>query len=164
MNPILRQIADFILDTNVHNFLIESVWLFPAAETVHFMGLTLFFGALLVVDIRGLGFYKAIPFATAHRLVPVILGAFSFIVLSGFIFIFTDPERYFVNIAFLTKISLILIAGINALAFEFFVFRPFTNGQTTIENSLKTKFISGLSLFIWICVLICGRSIPYVEF
>ena len=34
----------------------DSVWLFPMAEILHFMGLSLLIGSLLVVDFRLLGF------------------------------------------------------------------------------------------------------------
>lgn len=164
MDSLLTAFAQWILATDLHKLLIGSGWIFPAAETVHFMALTLFFGALLLVDIRGLGFYKHIDFKAAHRFVPVALIAFAFILLSGLVFIFSDPNRYFVNIAFQLKMVLVVLAGINALAFELWVFKPYKNGNTAVLDSAHTKIISGLSLLAWSLVLILGRSIPYLEY
>ena len=36
----------------------DSVWLFPMAEVLHFMGLSLLIGSLLVVDCRLLGYVR----------------------------------------------------------------------------------------------------------
>jgi hypothetical protein len=163
MQTSLNVLAQWILETPLHHAIIASPWIFPAAETIHFMGLTLLFGALLLVDLRGMGFYRRIDFASAHKLIPVALFAFLFILGSGLTFIFADPERYFVNIAFQIKIGLVLIASLNALAFEIWVFRPYNAGKAAIIDAFSTRFMSGLSLLLWVMVLILGRSIPYVE-
>lgn len=160
---MIATLTDLILSSALHETFMAHSWIFPTAETVHFMALTLFFGVLLILDLRGMGFYKQLDFKVAHQFVPVVLIAFAFIVCSGLTFIMIDPERYFVNIAFQLKMGLLLIAGLNALLFEFFVFKPVLQGAQNIETSFRAKLISGASLVIWISVLILGRSIPYVE-
>ena len=35
-------------------------WLFPMMETIHFIGLTIMFGSLLVIDVRVIGFGRFI--------------------------------------------------------------------------------------------------------
>ncbi len=160
---MLDTLASWIKTTTLHDFSIASYWFFPAAETLHFMGLTVLFGMLLLIDLRGLGFYKTIAIEQVHKLVPIVLVAFAVNLLTGLIFIFTDPDRYFVNIAFQVKMYLIVVAGLNALAFEFIVFRPSLKGRMDMDRSVLTKIISALSLLLWTSVIIAGRFIPYVE-
>lgn len=160
---MIESLSAWIKTTALHDFSVSSYWLFPASETLHFMGLTVLFGMLLVVDLRGLGFLKRISIVESHRLIPVVLGAFLVNLLTGLLFIFTDPDRYFVNIAFQIKMLLIVLAGVNALAFEFLVFRPSLAGKIDFDKSVVAKLTSGLSLLLWTCIIIGGRMIPYVE-
>ena len=159
----METVVVWIKTTGFHQFMVENTWPFPFAETLHFMGLTLLFGTLLAVDIRGLGFLRGIPLQAAHKLVPIALGAFAINLLTGICFIFADPARYFINIGFQFKMSLIILAGINAIIFELLVFRPLVAG-VDVDKKMATKITSGLSIIIWTLVIIAGRAIPYVEF
>lgn len=94
-------------------------WLFPAMETVHFIGLTIMFGSLLVIDVRVIGFGRFINMRAALKFIPVAIAAFTVNLLSGIAFLCADPFRYFPNIAFQWKMGLIVIAGLNALWFWF---------------------------------------------
>ncbi len=51
--PLARVIGDGMVNLK---------WGWPASETVHFIGLSLLFGVVLLVDLRMLGFLKGIPF------------------------------------------------------------------------------------------------------
>jgi len=106
---------------------------------------------------------RAIPLKHVHKLVPVALGAFSVNLLTGIAFLFADPDRYFINIAFQAKMVLIVLAGLNALASEILVFRPLAAGAD-VSASAAAKMTSGASILIWTFVIIAGRAIPYVEY
>lgn len=159
----MENIAEWLKSTGFHNFMTGNSWPFPAAETLHFMGLTILFGTLLVVDLRGLGFLRQISLQAAHKLVPIALAAFAVNLITGIAFIFADPDRYFINIAFRVKMILIVLAGLNALAFEFLVFRPAQAGKP-VEEGYIAKITSGASIAIWAMVIVAGRAIPYVEY
>ncbi len=70
---------------------------------------------------------------------------------------------YFANAAFWWKMALIALAGINALAFEIFVYRRVRAGDAAAEDSVLAKVTSGLSLVFWILVLVLGRFMPFTE-
>ena len=61
----------------------DSIWLFPAAEILHFMGLSLLIGSLLVVDCRLLGFARGFPVAAVYRFLPLALAGFSINLVTG---------------------------------------------------------------------------------
>ena len=137
----------------------DSVWLFPMAEILHFMGLSLLIGSLLVVDFRLLGFARNFPVAAVYRFLPLALAGFGINLVTGTMFFFSDPFRYYPNIAFRLKMLFILLAGLNALYFALTIHR-----HTTEENpGAAIKTVSALSFLFWVGVIILGRLIPYVE-
>lgn len=140
----------------------DSIWLFPMAEILHFMGLSLLIGSLLVVDYRLLGFARGFPVEAVYKFLPLALTGFSINLVTGTMFFCSDPFRYYPNIAFRIKMLLIILAGLNALYFALAVHR---NGvQTAGENAGPAiRTVSALSFLFWIGVIIMGRFIPYVE-
>jgi hypothetical protein len=157
-----HELADWIMQSGFHRFMVNSPAAFTAAETVHFMGLSVLFGTLMVVDLRGLGLIKGLPLIEVHKLIPLAIGAFLVQVGTGLCFIFSNPNAYFYNLSFGLKMLLVLIAGVNAIAYELLVHRPLVAGRIEAENSLAARITCGLSLFLWSGVLIFGRLIPYV--
>ena len=153
----------FRIETSVLGQLMrDSVWLFPMAEILHFMGLSLLIGSLLVVDFRLLGFYRNFPVAAVYRFLPLALAGFSINLVTGTLFFFSDPFRYYPNIAFRLKMLFIILAGLNALYFALTVHRKAAqSGAGETGSAIKT--VSALSLIFWIGVIILGRFIPYVE-
>jgi hypothetical protein len=146
----------------LHRFMVDNPIAFTAGETVHFIGLTLLFGSLFLVDMRGLGFFKRMSLIELHRLVPIAILGFGLNLVTGIAFLAYDPANYLENKAFVWKMILVLIAGFNAILFEFAVFRPIVAGVPDAESRLITKLSSGLSLALWTGVLVLGRLIPFV--
>ena len=140
----------------------DVVWMFPTFEILHFMGLCVLIGAILVMDLRVIGLLRAIPMRQALSFTPIALGAFAVNLLSGIGFFCSDPFRYSVNIAFKIKMALVLLAGVNALWFWLakhrkLVYLPDSDADVT------SKIIAALSLIIWFAVIVLGRFMPYVE-
>src|SRR5690554_2942631 len=94
-------------------------WMWPFMENLHFFGLCLMFGALMVIDLRVLGVAKSVPMAASMRLIPVAIIAFGINLITGIAFICGDPFRYAYNLSFQWKMGLIFLAGVNALWFWF---------------------------------------------
>lgn len=140
----------------------DSVWLFPMAEILHFMGLSLLIGSLLVVDFRLLGFARNFPVTAVYRFLPLALAGFGINLITGTLFFFSDPFRYYPNIAFRLKMLFIILAGLNALYFALTVHRNVAqSGREDAGSAIKT--VSALSFLFWIGVIVLGRFIPYVE-
>ena len=142
----------------------EVFWLFPTMETLHFMGLCVMFGALLVIDLRVLGVARFINMQAAMKFIPVAIYAFAVNLLTGIAFLCADPFRYFPNIGFQWKMALIFIAGLNALWFWFGEHKELSKLADGEDADFRAKVIALLSILIWVAVIICGRMIPYVEY
>ncbi len=141
----------------------ELSWVFVAAETSHFFGLSLLFGSLLVIDLRVVGFARFINMAAAMKFIPIAILGFTINLLSGIVFIASNPERYGPNIAFQWKMGLVIIAGINALWFYFGEHKELSKLADGEDADFRAKVIAAVSLIIWVAVIILGRFMPFVE-
>lgn len=142
-------------DTSYGELVREVYWLFSALEIVHFMALCVLFGAILFVDLRLLGLNKRVPLEVCLRFIPVALIAFAFSLASGLGFFCSAPLDYWPNPSFKLKMLLIVLAGINALWFA--VVERKTGGQSI----LSVRISAGLSIAIWVTVIVLGRLLPY---
>lgn len=141
----------------------DVVWMFPTFEILHFMGLCVLIGAILVMDLRVIGLLRYISMRQALSFTPIALGAFAVNLLSGIGFFCSDPFRYSVNIAFKVKMALVLLAGANALWFWLTRHRKLAELPNGGDADLISKVIAVVSLIIWFAVIVLGRFMPYVE-
>src|SRR5215468_1280395 len=124
----------------------ESRWLFAMGETLHFIGLCLMAGGLLIVDLRLLGFMRGVPMGTALAFLPFVIVGFLINLATGIEFFVTDPFMYWPNPAFRLKLTLIVLAGLNAL-----VFTVLNRSQRLVpadgkNTSAYVRLTAGLSL------------------
>jgi hypothetical protein len=140
----------------------EITWLFPAAEIFHFIGLSLLMGSILVVDIRLLGFSREVPLDAVYKFLPITVIGFGINLITGIMFCFNDPFRYYPNFAFRIKMLLLVLAGVNAIYFVL-IARANPGSVGSLDSSPKVKIVATLSLLFWVGVIICGRLIPYLE-
>ena len=139
----------------------EVYWLFPLLEIVHFISLCVLFGALLFVDLRLLGCNRAVPLSVALRFIPVALVAFVGSLVSGLGFFCNSPLDYWPNPSFRLKMLLLVIAGLNALWFEFFERRNVMSLGPDAQVSRAARVSAALSLSSWLGVIVLGRLLPY---
>jgi hypothetical protein len=137
-------------------------WTWPIAETLHFFGLCLLFGALLVIDLRLLGVNRLLPAISVHDLLPVAYVGFGINLATGLLFYVGDPHRYTINIAFQLKMLLVVLAGLNALYYQIKIHPQVANWNESTEIPTNAKAVGALSLVLWFGVLSYGRLIPYL--
>jgi uncharacterized membrane protein len=150
--PLARVIGDAMADLN---------WGWPACETIHFVGLCLLFGVVLLVDLRMLGFLKGIPYTTLHRLLPWGMLGFGLNVVTGMLFFIGAPPTFYVtNATFFWKLALILVAGANALYFTIFD-KPWTLGAGDTP-SMSARVAAACGILLWTGVIYCGQMLPFL--
>jgi hypothetical protein len=144
------------------HFITNSPWVWPACETLHFMGMALLIGVVGAVDLRMLGFMKGVSFEPLHRLLPWGIAGFVINLLTGFLFFAGDPYQYKDNIAFLFKVLFIVLAGINVLVFYLVPFRQVENMGPGDDAPLSAKVIAATSIVLWMGVVYWGRMLPFI--
>lgn len=141
---------------------LENSWVFPTLETLHFIGLILLTGSLYVVDLRVLGLAPNVPIRDFARFIPISLLGFGINLVTGVLFLFSDPFHYYDNLAFRLKMAAVVLAGLNAVWFKFAADDELT-GNGTGEIGVDLKLIAGFSMLLWTSVIVLGRMIPYLE-
>jgi hypothetical protein len=159
-------IAQWMISTGIDDFVAKYDWVWPVGEILHFFGMALLIGSVGLVDLRMLGVAKGVPIKSLERFIP--LGVIGFFVnaITGFIFVAGNPvggpQEYLGNLAFQIKLVLIVIAGLNLLAFYVTGIARKADAVTP-EGIAPTsaKVVAALSLILWFGVIFFGRFIMY---
>jgi hypothetical protein len=156
-------VLQWIKDMPVGAAVRQSRWMFAAGETLHFFGLCLLVGAMLIVDLRLLGYIRIVPMRAALAFLPFAIVGFVINLLTGIEFFMADPFMYWPNPAFKLKMFLILVAGLNALVFTVMEHRHVLVMGDDEKTSTFTRVTAVLSLSLWFCVILLGRLLPTFE-
>lgn len=156
-----------LLDATNMGYVVNATdWLWPVAETFHFIGMAALIGTVGLVDLRILGVGKGIPIAYLEKLVPIGVAGFIVNAITGFIFVAGNPVggsiEYLTNLALQIKLLLILLAGINLLVYYFMGIAQKTDAVPADGSApVSAKVVAAVSLFLWFSVIFFGRMIMY---
>ncbi len=130
-------------------------WLYPSLEIVHIVGIALMLGNLVLVELRVWGLGAALPVQPLARLaLTVSLAGFGLAATSGLLMFSTQPAELLANRAFVLKMTILMLAGLNAAAFH---------SRGGLEKGDRTARVqTALSLGLWLGVIACGRWIAYL--
>ena len=135
-------------------------WIWPTAETLHFIGLCLTLGILGVVNLRLMGVMKAIPFAALHRLLPWGLLGFGVNLFTGMLFFISMPKGYTQSGPFYWKMIFLIAAGGN------FLYMTVVDKAWVLESgqdsSMLDKAIGASAIVLWLGVIYWGRMLPFL--
>jgi hypothetical protein len=155
----MKALLQFAHDTWLGDYTRHNSWLFTLGLVLHFIGLCLLMGGMLVIDLRILGLAKRVPIGSVLAVLPVAIVGFVLNLLTGIMFFCFDPFGYWRNPAFNIKMALILIAGLNALWFTFTEHRRLAATRGGFNTSGAAKLSAAASLFLWFSVILFGRLI-----
>jgi len=139
-----------------------SAWMYPIVEIVHIVGFSLLVGSIAMVDLRLLGFVRAMPVrALARSLLPWSLASLLLIVPAGLMLFAAHPQELAANGVFQLKLALIGLAGINAALFHVGAYRSVDAWNTAVKAPAAARVHALASLALWITVISCGRLLAY---
>ena len=140
--------------------IMDRSWVWPASEALHFIGLWLILGIILIVNMRLLGFMRAVPYSAFHRLLPWAALGLALNVVTGMIFVTGTPDQYGSNISFLWKIVFLVVAGLNLLYIT--VFEGPWHVDAGKEAPLRVKIAGATAIVSWALVMYFGRMLPFL--
>lgn len=149
-------------NTFIANAIRTIPWLYPTFETGHYIGLSLLVGGIMLIDLRVLGFARALPLKSMIGLLPFVWIGFLINVFTGSMLFIYGATNFGPNRAFQIKMAFMVLAGLNALAFDLAVRR---SGSSWVAADRPPNFVKGvatLSLIFWICVVTTGRWMAYL--
>ena len=135
-------------------------WAWKTLETIHFMGLCLLFGVVLVGNMRLLGWMRNAPLEGVRRLLPWGLWGFVANAVTGMMFFIGQAFQYIENPAFHWKMMCILLAGADVLYLtwhdEVWALGPNQDPPALV------KVLAASQVVLWIGVIYFGRMLPYL--
>ena len=129
-------------------------WAYPLLEVVHILGIALLFGSLVLLELRVWGLAADLPLRSLARLaLRVTLLGFALAATSGSLMLASQWSELQGNRALITKMVLLALAGMNAIAFH-------ARGGLDKADCIA-RLQTALSLGLWVLVVACGRFIAY---
>ena len=140
-----------------------SRWVYPLVNTAHIAGLALLFGAIASLDLRLLGAWRSVPLHVLARVLqPVAVAGLALAVIAGLLMFAVSATKYAAMPLFLVKLALITAAVANAVLLrrspDWILARV---PGLAAEPPARLKAAAGLSLCLWLAVILCGRFIAY---
>jgi uncharacterized membrane protein len=150
----------FFTAATVADFVTTNPWVWPAAEALHFIGLSVLFGVLFTLNLRLLGGLRSVSYAALHRLLPWATLAFGINLFSGMLFTIAAADQYIENGPFHWKIVFMMLAGANLLYLT--VYDRLWELKAGQEATVLDRAIAASSVAVWIAVIYAGRMLPFL--
>ena len=160
----LTSVWKWLEDSSIGSSVRESLWLFPAIETIHLLGMAVLFTTIAAFDLRLLGLaLRGTPVQeSARSLFPWAWAAFAVQVITGALLFSSEATKMAVNPAFRLKMLLIALAGLHSLLFRLTAWRDMPDWVAPAFTPIRAKLIGLTSLALWIGVVAAGRWIGFI--
>lgn len=158
----MADLSAWIEATWISKTLFGVSWLWPACESLHFIGLCVLIGGAGLLDLRLIGMFRGIAIRDVKALMPWALGGFAVNAVTGLLFLTMQPHLYLSSAVWWSKVAFLGLAGANALFFETRLALRAIALHPDADTPASMKAVGALSLFSWFAVLYCGRMLPYL--
>jgi hypothetical protein len=140
----------------LENPLNASSLAYPLLESVHIIAFIAGVGTIALMDFRllGIGLTTRSAAQLWRDTMPWTLAALSLVIFSGLLLFSLDPGVYYLNKAFLLKMTSLVLA----IAFYYTLVRR----SAMRSPALATRIIASISLVLWALVLSGGIFIGFI--
>jgi hypothetical protein len=127
--------------------------IFPIVESIHLIGMALFVGTLLLIDmgLLGVGMRRQPINQVAAALAPWTWSGFALLMLTGPFMFSAQASKWHDNPVFWIKMLLLSIAAV----FQLSVRRQITSGG-------PAKIVGAISLILWISTALLAKMMEFV--
>ncbi len=135
-----------------------SPWTFPILEVTHIISFAIAIGTIAIVDLRLLGWamLRQTPAKLTMDTRLWTIMSLSAAVFSGLLMYSTDPDKFYLNVSFLSKIACLAVA----IAFHYTIHRRIA--LTAIPGG-RGKVAACVSIALWVGVVFGGIFIEFVK-
>jgi uncharacterized protein DUF6644 len=136
-----------------------SIWAYPAVLTLHTVGLGVLVGANWMVDLRVLGFARALPLSLFERAFPIMWAGFWLNATTGVLLFVADPTKATTTI-FMWKLAIIAVSVMALMMLK----RKLYGEPVHMDNATGAiKAIAAVSILLWVAAIATGRWMAYVN-
>ena len=141
----------------------QWMWLYPVVEFLHIIGIVLLVGAVAMFDLRLLSLSRALPVQQmARHLLPWSVTGLILVAATGLMMFTAHATEFFDNPAFILKMILIVVAGVNALLFHNGIYREVHRWNMNTDAPMSARVSALVSMVLWVGVIACGRLLAYL--
>jgi hypothetical protein len=142
----------------------DSLWLFPIIETLHIFGIVALVGSTSILDLRlmGLTFREEPVSKLARRFLPWTWFGFLVQVSTGLLMFASEALKMYGNWAFVMKMILIGVAGVNAFVFHSLAYQSVDKWDNDPIAPVSARIAGAVSILLWFGIVALGRWIAYV--
>ena len=159
MNAAIARVVETVASSDFGQWASGSPIAYPFANVVHLLGLVMLVGGIGIVDLRLAGAFRALPLAPLSRaLTPVAVAGLVLMLPSGATMVAADPAVMQSGV-FQTKLALIGVALLNAVAFRFLYRGRIESWDREPPLSMRAMAIG--SIMLWLTIGGLGRMIAY---
>src|SRR3954453_22688009 len=90
--------------------LFGASWLWPACESLHFIGLCMLIGGAGLLDLRLLGMFRGMAIRHVKALMPWAIGGFLINAVTGSLFLVMQPHLYLSSAVWWAKVTFLCVA------------------------------------------------------
>lgn len=157
---MLMPLFEYVENLHLGNALDDTGYLVAFINVSHLLALTVFLGALLVVDVRllGSGFIKQPVSRVARNAYPWLVAGFLAMVLTGVLQVLGTPMKAYHSAQFWFKMQLMIVAVI----FTFVVRQRIAQADDRV-GPLWGKAAAVASLLMWTTIAVEGRLIGLLQ-
>ena len=151
---------DWIEHTGIGTAIRDSLWQFAAIEAVHLLALAVIGGAVLIVDLRLLGWtLRRQPVKQIARdAEPWLFASLITMLVTGYLLMASlAASKYYVNLAFQLKIVFLVLA----ILFTYTVRRWLIYKDDSQISPVAARLVALVSILLWSGVGIMGRGIGF---
>ena len=160
----MLELCQWLDQTAIGSTIRQSLWLFPAIETLHLLGMAALVATISVLDLRLLGWAACQQPVSklAGRLIPLAWLGFAVQLVTGVLLFSSEAVKIYGNPAFRLKMILLGLAGVQALIFQTFVAAKLPTWDNRPSLPTGAKLIGMSSLLVWLGIVAAGRFIGFV--
>jgi hypothetical protein len=159
------EIAQSIAGTPFFTALRESGLPYPIVMSMHLSSIAIFGGAILMTDLRILGFaMKSMTISEVYKETRIWKRiGFSIMITMGILLAGAKLDTYYDNPYFQIKMTLMFLVGLHALFFRPRVYKRAEEIDSAPKVPGVAKAAAWLSIVLWVGILSMGRWIAYYE-
>lgn len=141
----------------------SGVWTYGVVNLAHILGVASLFGAVLVLDLRLLGFWRTVTLrAISKPTVPIATIGFIVAALSGLCLLATKATEYVSNPFLYIKFPAIALGIVNVGALNSLsAWKEHRIRELSSQEHSTLAVFGGISLFCWLTAITAGRMIGY---
>ena len=141
----------------------DSVWAYPLVNAGHILGVALLVGAIVPLDLRLLGFWRALPLDSLWHVLTRTAGAGLLLAATfGALLFVARASEYVASNLFVGKMLVVAVGIANVVALRRFApAERSSSRQSTNPSDRRVRTAAAISLTAWLSALTLGRLVGY---